>query len=198
MALLSAIVGWENLFAWYWINPIRMPSRDEMQAALTHSRVVGIKIHAYWHCLDPDQTKPVFEIAREWNLPIYLILNFGWDRKIETLLQTFPEVQVILGYAGFPYFDRIWKIVRSQNHVWVDLTSFHVDENIILAAIRQMGPERCLYGSDCPYNFRGSRGQFDYAKTLDRIQKLRLGSDKIDGILRGNAQHLLFDTAIAR
>ena len=61
----------------------------------------------------------------------------------------------------------------------------------ISLTVRAMGPERCLYGTDCPYNFPGEDGSFDYGKTMERVRELGLASAELEAVMGANAERLL-------
>lgn len=190
--LLAAIEPYASMSAWYWVNPLRPPSRQEAEIALRRPRVVGLKLHAYWHRFSPEQGRDALRWSADAGKPVYLILNFGWLRHARRLLAEFPSTPFIFGYGGMPYFDALWEEVRGVENAYVDLTSFHLDERAIGDLVRALGPERCLYGTDCPYNFPGPDGRFDYGRTLARVRGLGLTPAAQTQVLEGNARRLLF------
>jgi len=190
--LLAAIAPFDNLYAWCWVNPRFMPPGEQIKSEISHPQVVGLKLHAYWHGFGVPEARPIFALAAEIGLPVYLLLGFGWVPSAIDLLGEFPSVNVIFGYGGFPYFDKLWKLIKPSKNAHVDFASLHIDQSGISTAIRALGPERCLYGSDCPYNFKDEKAHFDYSKSIERITRLALGSEALDLILRRNAERLLF------
>ncbi len=191
-SLLTAIETFENLYAWYWVNPTAMPEREQIQRELKHPKVAGLKMHAYWHKFTAQDAYPVFALAEQAELPVYLILGFDWLDSVVDVLREFTHVNVIFGYGGFPYFDKVWKAIRAFPNASVDFSSLHLDQNGISAVLQVLGSERCLYGSDCPYNFKDEEGRFDYSQTIDRITRLVLGPEALDLIFRRNAERVVF------
>ncbi len=190
--LLEAIAPYESMCAWVWLNPGTVLFSEQIIRESSHPRVVGFKLHAYWHSFTAEQAEKVFFIAEETRRPIYLILGFGWLEGAVRFLEKFPSVHVIFGYGGFPYFSRLCRRILPFRNAWVDLTSNHLDERTIAEVVGILGPERCLYGSDCPYNFPDSAGRFDYSKTIGRIRGLHLDPQAEERILWRNAENLLF------
>lgn len=189
-ALASAIAPYPELDAWYWINPARMPEASTVREALQHPRVAGVKLHAYWHRVAPTQARAAFRLAAKAHVPVYLILGFGWLAELPALLTEYASVPVILGYGGFPYFEDAWTSIARRPQVSIDFASNHLDAAIIGDALRRLGPSRCLYGSDCPYNFKGADGLFEYAPTIDRVAR-QLDADGREAVFHGNAGRLL-------
>jgi predicted TIM-barrel fold metal-dependent hydrolase len=181
------------MYAWYWINPQLAPAREQVLADLANPRVVGIKLHCYWHRFTAAAARPYFQMAHDLHKPLYLILGFGWLKEVPALLTDFPQAKVIFGYAGFPYFDPVWRAILPFKNAVIDLTSFHIDEKGIADALQILGPERCLFGTDCPYNFKGENDHFDYAQTLARIDICRLEGPAANAVLVENAVRLMWN-----
>lgn len=189
--LLRAIAPFDGLHAWYWLNPTRLPDKRQIQDDLQHPRVVGIKFHAYWHRFTAHDVRPLVKMAEADGLPIYFILGFGWLTPVIALLREFPSVKVILGYGGFPYFDGCWERILSIENALIDFTSLHIDQKGIADAIQTLGATRCLYGSDCPYNFKDEDRRFSYRRNLERITQLGLNAEDLSQILGENASRVL-------
>lgn len=190
--LLQAILDYPEMYAWYWINPKLPPAAADRTRNLENPRVMGIKLHAYWHPMDFALIRPVFEAAQEVKKPVYFILGFGWLKDALKLLKEYPNVKIIFGYAGFPYFDHVWRMILPFPNACIDLTSFHIDERGIADALAVLGSERCLFGTDCPYNFKDENDQFDYAQTISRIASCRLGTREYESVVAENARKLLW------
>jgi predicted TIM-barrel fold metal-dependent hydrolase len=190
--LLAAISPFSNLYAWYWLNPASMPEKNVLEREIHHPRVAGVKLHAYWHRFTANDARRTFALAQDVGLPIYMILGFRWVGTALQLLQEFPSVPVIFGYGGFPYFDKLWKQILPFKNAMVDFASFHIDARGISDAVKILGAGRCLYGSDCPYNFKDKTGHFEYSKTMERIKQLPVGADALEDLFSRNAQKVIF------
>jgi len=158
----------ELLRMWYWINPAEKVPLTTLGEVLRNRQIVGIKFHAYWHCFDLKALNPYLAFCAEQDIPVYLIMGFGRSGNCEYVLRQHPRTKVIFGYGGFPYFSSVWKQIKETPNKYIDLTSFHLDRQLIGSALRIVGPDRCLYGSDSPYNFCDEQGGFDYPKTFQR------------------------------
>lgn len=158
----------ELLRMWYWINPADAIQVATLEAALRNRQIVGIKFHAYWHGFDLKALDPYLSFCTERDIPVYLIMGFGRSGNYGHILRHHPRTKVIFGYGGFPYFSSAWNQIKDSPNKYIDLTSLHLDRHLIGSALRAMGPGRCLYGSDSPYNFCDERGDFDYLKTFQR------------------------------
>ena len=154
---------------WYWVNPRDNISIDEIRGAFKNKQVFGLKIHAYWHDVDLSNIDRYLKICREFNCPLYLILGYGVSADVRPLLSRYSDVKIILGYGGFPVFKKVWKEILTYENFYVDLASFHLDRSLIRKMIKILGSHRCIYGTDCPYNFSDRVGKFSYTKTRKRL-----------------------------
>lgn len=99
------------------------------------------------------------EAAEEMELPI--ILHFPRSLKqslpeLEELVDSYPKLRVVLAHIGVTWsydeaFESVMAKVAGMPTVAVD-TSGVVDTQVIESAIRHLGPDRVMYGSDEPLN----------------------------------------------
>lgn len=172
---------------WWWINP-DSGSLTEARDALDDNRVAGLKFHAYWHGFDLRLLTPYLKECSDAGKPAYVILGFGPSGRYQWLLEEHPDTTIILGYGGFPHFKPVWRSVAASSRALIDVTSNHLDQTLIAEAIRTVGLERVVYGSDAPYNFPGADGHFSYDKTFRRLDLDWLSDDQLDAIYRRNAR----------
>jgi predicted TIM-barrel fold metal-dependent hydrolase len=89
---------------------------------------------------------------------------------------------VIAAHAGFPFYKHLWAHARALENLHVDLSSPYIDERLARAAVRAMGPERCLYGTDAPYGFHAADG-YDYGAIKGWIDRMPLSARERDRVL---------------
>ena len=161
-----------GIFRWHWLDSTALsakPLRDETEY-LDDARVVGIKIHPYWHVLTPEHIERALQLAKSTSLPLYVHMGF---RNLSETVETFskyPEVPIILACGGFPYFDRLWRKIRKMEHVCLDLASRHIDITGILEAARVVGDRRCLFATDAPYSLTGANPVMAYGEFVSRVR----------------------------
>ena len=121
----------------------------------------GFKLHANLEGLPPRHAayRAMFEVARARGL--FVIIHTGcfeivsYKRKAPSepadfahLLQDYPEVKVCLAHMNRDHPERAWEVMRRFEQVYTD-TSWQPAERI-RQAVREVGLERILLGSDWP------------------------------------------------
>jgi predicted TIM-barrel fold metal-dependent hydrolase len=180
----------DKLKMWYWINPEDDIDIVTLEEAFTHNQVFGLKIHAYWHNVDLCTIEKYVQFCKKVGCPLYVILGYGKAGEVSPLIKLCEGVNVILGYGAFPSFSLAWKKIQDHDNFYIDLTSFHLDRSLIRSALKTLGSEKCIFGTDCPYNFYDDAGNFSYKKTFQRITFEFLLPDDYDNIFRNNIKKI--------
>jgi len=176
----------DRLKMWYWINPSDSINIEELEKKFLNSQIFGLKIHAYWHDVDLSNIDKYAEFCRKVNCPLYVILGYGKASNIPSLIKSCKDVNVILGYGGFPIYTKAWEQIKNVSNFYIDLTSFHLDRSLIKKALKTLGSEKCIFGTDCPYNFYDESGDFSYDKTFKRTMFNFLTPQDYKNIFRDN------------
>jgi predicted TIM-barrel fold metal-dependent hydrolase len=103
---------------------------------------------------------------------------------IGALARRFPEVPVIMDHMGY----REWtadavEVARDNPNVYLGTTIAAVEPVVIERALRELGPERIVYGSNWPNLYS------DLA--VEAIRRARFGQEAEELILGGNLARLL-------
>jgi predicted TIM-barrel fold metal-dependent hydrolase len=180
----------EKLKMWYWVNPGDDIDILALEQIFSNQQIFGLKIHAYWHSVDLSRVGKYVQFCKRMGCPLYIILGYGKAGDVSALLKSCDGVNVILGYGAFPSFSHAWKQIRFHSNFYIDLTSFHLDRSLIMKAFRILGSEKCIFGTDCPYNFYDNNGNFSYEKTFERIAFKFLTPRDYDNIFRNNIRKI--------
>ena len=180
----------QKLKMWYWVNPGDDIDFTVLEESFGNRQIFGVKIHAYWHSVDLGTIEKYAQFCKKVGCPLYIILGYGKAGDVDSLIKLCGGVNVILGYGAFPAFSHAWSKVRSQPNFYIDLTSFHLDRSLIRKALRLLGSEKCIFGTDCPYNFYDEAGDFSYEKTFQRISFDFLGPEDYERIFRANIKKI--------
>ncbi len=87
---------------------------------------------------------------------------------------------------GEPYRENFRKYF---NRLYFDMAGCGGEVNAVKAALTAISPQKLLFGTDYPYEFsKDPQGLRDY---IDKIRKLDLPGESIEGMLGGNAAELL-------
>ncbi len=133
-------------------------------------------------------------------------LKFNLPRNIDDVAVNFPDLDIVMCHAGWPWKDEFLLVANSNPNIWVDITVLHFPEimygveGYTEKTIRQLvdlvGPERILWGSEGPFLDLPPMfvaGPEEQLKSMDfLVRRFDFLSDKDkDNILGGNAARLL-------
>ena len=188
--LEKQIIGYKEIFKmWYWVNPNILNDFNKINEKILKNYVAGIKFHAYGHNLKIESISKFIESV-VCKKTIYIILGYDNLSQIEILLKKFSSNKFIFGYGGFPYFMDAWKIFKKYDNTYIDFSSYHIDKSLIKKAILMLGTSKCIFGSDCPYNFKDN-GKFSYEKTFERIKFEFLKTSDYENIFYNNLERII-------
>jgi predicted TIM-barrel fold metal-dependent hydrolase len=173
-----------NFLGWIFLNPRNNPAvLDELERWRQVKGMIGIKLHPHWHDYRTEILTPLLKRAEELRLPIMIHLGFGKRGDFRALCSRFPKLVIISAHAGFPFYGDLWACKGECPNLYVDLSSPYINERLARAAVKAMGPERCLYGTDAPYGFHDSQKTYDYKEIRGWIDRLPVSSVQKEGIL---------------
>lgn len=143
----------------HWSNPKVPGTVDELRDYLDDPVFRGVKLHPLMDGFHPNDPLvwPIIELLIERDLPALIhcghpIFSLPWS--IEELIVQFPEAKIILGHMGHGnviYIDASIGVARRHPNVWLETSGMPMSVKI-LEAVRTVGSERVLYGSDGPWH----------------------------------------------
>ncbi len=178
------------LVPFVYLNPTHGPDALSMLDDAAARGARGIKL---WVAAKANQrcVWPIIERAIELRLPV---LQHAWHKytgnlphesdplDVAELGRTFPEATIVMAHLGGSWEWGI-KAVRDVPNVLSDTSGTRIELGQIEYAIRELGAERILYGSDAP--------GCDYALTIGKIQAARISPQAKEAILWRNAARIL-------
>ena len=189
---VRVVAAHDALRCWALVDPLKPATFAQARLMLGRPKCVGIKIHPEEHCYRiREQGRAVFELAAEQGCIV--LTHSGEENSLpEDFLpfaDDFAEATIILAHLGHGYDDdptRQVRAVRKSRHgnVFVDTSSAcNVRSGLIEWAVREIGADRMLFGTDAPLYFTPmQRARIDYADISDADKRK---------ILAGNAEKLL-------
>jgi len=154
--------------------------------------VRGIKLHPIRdfsgnRVNDPELMLPLIEAIQETNLLVLVHSGEWWNCSpslIADLARNFPRTNFVMAHsAGFGGHQEAIAVARHQDNLYVD-TASNGYPDITSNVVRELGPERVLYGSDHP--------TLPFGFELGKIVKYaHLNSEQLDLILGRNLARLL-------
>jgi len=178
----------DRLVGLLWINP-RVPT---MMRSLKDFGLLdefgGFKLRSESDLFRTDDgrlLKPIFEVARSLQKPVFIHSSgegsFSEPAAIGRIAAAFPDVTIIMGHMGGGSYGAL-RVVRRCPNIMLE-TSGAGDPRVTFEAVRSLGPERVLFGSDLPY--------FDQREELAKIEALRLPAKQKEMIMGRNAERIL-------
>lgn len=180
-----------NAFGLYWANPKMPGSLAEAREYLHDPRFRGMKLHPLLDGYHPDESFvwPFMELAIEFDVPVLFhcgtpIFTEPWS--IEEVIARYEDAKVILGHMGHTnivYIDGSIAVAERHPNVWLETSGMPMGSKIH-EAVRRVGPNRVMYGSD---------GPFHHPKVEQlKVQLSGLTGSDLEDVMNNTAQRLFF------
>ena len=148
-------------------------------------RVSGLGSYQLLTSLDEPQMIPIVEKAAELGMPLLL---HATPEECEALAQAVPEASIIMAHSGgcptaWGDWPRAIETARRCPGIYLDTASSMVDYGYLEAAVRAVGAERVIFGTDMPL--------LDPWTQLAKVTGAGLGPDEKASILGGNIAGLV-------
>lgn len=166
-------------------------SLSEIERCIAAGPMVGIKLWVAHHCNDPA-IDPIIRRAAELKAVIY---QHTWLKTDGTtypgesspydlveLAKRHPRTPLILGHTGGQWELGI-RAVRAYPNVSIDIAGSDPTAGLVEMAVRELGAERVIYGSDC--------GGRSFASQIAKVHGAAISEREKRLIFKENLKHLL-------
>lgn len=174
-----------------FLNPANSVTfmREETERCIVEGKMAGIKLHVHVNARDA-RLDPIMERARELKVPV---VYHAWYKTVEVrgnestpadiadLARRHPDVDIMMAHLGGCGARGVQDIKELPN-VHVDTSGGQPESMIVEYAVKHLGPERVLYGSDFPGR--------DYATQLSKVFGANISRRAQHMILTENAVRL--------
>lgn len=173
-----------GLLQYVVIDPRRAETYQQADEMLQLPTCVGIKIHPEEHVYPiQEHGTAIFEFAARHRA---VVLSHSSEQnslasELVVFANQFPEMKLILAHIGCgwdgDYSHQVRAIQQSRHgNVFADTSSARsITPNLIEWAVREVGAERVLFGTDSPlYHTSMQRIRIDHADLTDREKRLIL------------------------
>jgi predicted TIM-barrel fold metal-dependent hydrolase len=129
--------------------------------------------------------------ARELGLVVNIHSGGGISHPlgIGALARRFPDVTVLMDHMGYrEWMSDAIEVARDNPNVYLGTTIAAVEPSTVERAVRELGPERVVYGSNWPNVFS------DLA--VEAIRRQRLGAEVEQLVLGGNLARIMGMTSL--
>jgi predicted TIM-barrel fold metal-dependent hydrolase len=190
--VLAAIRRWpDRAFGFVYLNPKHpRESMDELNRCVADGPMVGVKLWVAEHA-DNSALDPLVERATELDAVVF---QHTWIKitgnlpgestpmDLATLAARHPTAKLICGHTGGDWEQGI-RAVRSHKNISVDLGGGDPVAGINEMAVRELGPDRVVFGSDAPGR--------SFASQLAKVHGAAIPDSAKQQILAGNLKRLL-------
>lgn len=181
----------DRLFGFVYLNPNHVQkSLDELERCVADGPMTGVKLWVARKCSDP-QIDPIIQRAAELKAVIF---QHTWHKTsgnmpgestpedMAILAARFPEAPLICGHTGGNW-ERGIAAVRDSPNVSLGFGGFDPTAGATEMAVREMGAERVIFGSDAPGR--------SYASQLSKILGANISQQEKDLILGQNLKNMM-------
>jgi hypothetical protein len=157
---------------------------SELEFCLREYKFIGLKLHPWiqGYSGGADFLAPLFEICHDYSVPVLFHTGtppYAQAFHIWIHAKRFPEVNFILGHMGLNYQWRdAIEVGKTCPNTFFDTSGISYTF-AIKRLIKELGPDRVMFGSDNPFLYPDIE--------LEKIFNLGLTEGEIDMILFGTA-----------
>jgi uncharacterized protein len=181
----------DRAFGFVYLNPKHArASMGELQRHVADGPMVGVKLWVALHC-DAAELDPIIQRAAELKAPV---LQHTWLKitgnlpgestpmDLAKLAARHPAATFICAHSGGDWEVGL-RAIRPWANILTDVAGGDPTAGITEMAVRELGAERVLYGSDA--------GGRSFASQLGKVLGAQIPDSARRLILRGNLQRLL-------
>lgn len=190
--VLQALSHWHHrAFGFAYLNP-KYPDEclEEIDRCIVDGPMVGIKLWVALPCNDP-RLDPIVRRCAELKA---LVFQHTWLKSngnlegestpmdLAELAARHPETPLICGHTGGDWEQGI-RAIRSHQNVLSDLAGSEPTAGFVEMAVRELGAERVIYGSDI--------GGRSFATQLAKVEGARVSNVEKSLILGKNLRRMM-------
>ena len=178
----------QKMIGFAFINPIVDGVGVKSLKAFTEKLdLKGIVLYCSQSAFHPAHTRAMrlYESAQDLHLPIFFhntsvgqggILEYACPILLDEVARTFPELKIIIGNMGFPFYEQTLCLLAKHKNVFADLSvkpgNVWQIYNVVASAYEQGMMDKLLFGSAYP----AAKAQ-DCMESLFGFNKLLAGAD---------------------
>ncbi len=188
----------QRVMGFVYLNPrYQRESLAEMDRCVRDGPMIGIKLWIALECSWPE-LDPIAERAGELHIPIlqhaYWRTAGNWPGEsappdVAALASRHPQVSFICAHSGNDW-ERGFRAIRASQNVWGEVCGSDPTAGMVEMAVRELGAERVLYGSDA--------GGRSFASQLAKVYSAEIPVESKRLILRENLRRLLAPALAAK
>lgn len=185
--VLRAIRRFPNrLFGFVYLNPKHVAaSVEELNRCVGDGPMVGVKLWVAHRC-DAPELDPILARAGELKAVVFQhtwlkvtgnLPGESTPMQLAALAQRHPNTTLLCGHSGGDWEIGL-RAIRSRPNVYADLAGGDPTSGVTEMAVRELGADRVIYGSDAGgRSFASQLAKVYGANISDRARRLILGEN---------------------
>jgi uncharacterized protein len=188
----------QRVMGFVYLNPqYERECLAELDRCVRDGPMVGVKLWIAMECSRPE-LDPI--VARAGELRVPVLQHAYWRTAgnladessppdVAALAAQHPQVSFICAHSGNDW-ERGFRAIRATKNVWAEISGCDPSAGMVEMAVRELGAERVLYGSDA--------GGRSFASQLAKVYSADIPVESKRLILRENLRHLLAPALAAK
>jgi len=168
------------------------PTSDQTLENNIRNGFKGLKLHAVHQKFWPNEAMHLWEKAEKLNIPVLVHSGKIWKDDTDNsnplyyreIIDRFPALKLIIAHLGGSFDKEALQLAKEYDNVCLDTSGGHAEK--IMIAIKTLGSERIIFGSDMPFIPFGNP-----VEQLNNIRNLEISDDDKQLILCQNILRLL-------
>ncbi|MDK6371105.1 amidohydrolase family protein [Aerococcus urinae] len=145
------------IIGYAFINPKDPLSLSELEKCLSEYHMKGVKFHSWKHGYYPDnrpELDSIFKVIEKYNVHVQMHVGtaplstpYIWGEYA----RKFPNIDFVFTHTGYYEFGlSAVEIAKKYKNIYLE-TSGQMDIEVLKKAIKELGTERIIFGTDWPY-----------------------------------------------
>lgn len=179
----------ERLIPFLRLNPrAGTKALDALELGIHEYGIKGVKLHPASYNLAPfmKATTDILKMAARYEMPVLFHCSdelMCYPLQLEEAIRECPDTTVILAHMGGFFHKRdALEVCKRNPNVYMDTCEFTFSKEIE-KAVREIGAERLLFGTDIPTD--------NPVFEIEKVKRLGLGQENEDFIFYKNIARIL-------
>lgn len=171
-----------------FINPKDPDAINEVEKCLGEYKMNGVKFHSWKQGYYPDnrpELDEIFTLIESYNVHVEMHVGtaplstpYIWGEYA----RKFPNIDFLFTHTGYYEFGySSIEVAKNNKNIWLE-TSGQMDPNVLKKAVKELGSERLVFGTDWPYK--------PVNIEVDKFQYLGFKEAQLENIFHKNAEYL--------
>lgn len=181
----------DRFFGFVLINPRQPGAPERLERAVADHGLRGVKLHPTFEAFAADDHELVYPVvakAQELGVPVMIHSGqspYATPWQVGLVAIDFPDATIIMAHMGcdeIVFCDAAIDMAKRAPNLYLETTGVTAEAKIA-KAVREIGPERVLYGSDLPFH--------SPAVEMQKVRSAEMPDAARALVLGGNAARLL-------